>query len=155
MEVGASNPRDVLLAFRALARAGKDGIVRIIRGMAAAIVVGGGLIVSGQSFALCSLPPGSTSPGVDPSGETGAAPEPVPQPHVRSPKPVPSYSASNATNGPGVNSVGNGAGTASYANAQVVVAPTQRAATDRAEWCRRGGRSRASMDACLRSVLDR
>lgn len=120
--------------------------MKIVRGMALAIVVGGALIVSGQSFALCSLPPGS--------GET-STPEPVPEPHVRSPTPVPNYSASSATNGPGVNSVGNGAGTASYANTQVVLAPTDRAAADKAEWCRRSGRSQATMDACLRSVINK
>ncbi len=168
-EPRASIPRKVLLAFKALARAEGDEIVKTIRGVAAAIIVGGGLIVSGQSFALCSLPPGAGPttpsadggppgadggpPGVDPTGETGTTPTPTP--HVRSPVPVPSYSASSATSGPGGNAVGNGGGTASYANTQVIVAPTERAAADKAEWCRRNGRSQSSMDACMRAVVNR
>jgi hypothetical protein len=92
---------------------------------------------------------------MDPTGETGTTPTPIPTPHVRNPVPVPGYSASSATSGPGGNAVGNGGGTASYANTQVIVAPTERAAADKAEWCRRGGRSVASMDACLRAVANK
>lgn len=92
---------------------------------------------------------------MDPTGETGTAPTPTPTPHVRNPVPVPSYSASSATSGPGGNAVGNGAGTASYANNQVIVAPTERAAAERADWCRRIGRSQTSMDACLRAVVNK
>lgn len=138
----------VLLAFQALARAEEYGIVKIIKGMVAAIVIGSGLLLSSQSFALCSLPPGSTT---TPEPE----PEPVPEPHVRTPVPVPNYSASSSTTGPGGNAVGSGAGTGSYGNTQVVVAPTERAAADKAEWCRRSGRSQASMDACLKAVAGR
>jgi hypothetical protein len=149
---GASIPQNVLLAFQALARAQENGNVKIIRGMALAIVVGSGLLASGHAFALCNVPPSSGSPA-DPSGETGAAP--VPDPIVRAPVNVPGYSPSSSTQGPGANAVGNGAGTASYANTQVVVAPTERAAADKAEWCRRSGRSQTSTDACLKAVINK
>lgn len=140
--------------------------MKLIRGMAA-IVVGGGLLVSGQSFALCSLPPGSVpgapagtpgsedpgNPGTDTTDPTTGSPTVTPEPpHVRIPVPVPTYSPNSSAYGPGGNATGNGNGTASYNNRQVVVAPTDRAAAERSEWCRRTGRSLGSMEACLKSV---
>lgn len=79
----------------------------------------------------------------------------VPPPHVRIPVAVPTYAPSSATNGPGANAVGGGKATDSYYNPSNAVAPTSRAVVNGADWCRRSDRSKAAMDACLKSVAGR
>lgn len=87
-----------------------------------------------------------------PSQAVVVAPPPPPE---RIPVAVPTYAPWTATNGPGSNGVGSGNGTASYNNPYNTLAPSARAALGSGDWCRRSGRSKSVVDACLKSVEGR
>lgn len=96
------------------------------------------------------------SPSPEPSSPVAdVTPTPVyvpPPPPQRIPVAVPTYTPWIATTGPGSTSVGGGNGTANYMNSYNALAPTARAATNRADWCRRDGRSQGATTACINSV---
>jgi hypothetical protein len=130
--------------------------MKLLNLMAAAIVVGGGLVASVPSFALCSVP-GTPTAGGDPTPgdpgqpETPVAETPPPPPH-RIPVAVPTYTPWTATAGPGSNEVGGSNGSNSYNNPYNTVAPSARASVGEADWCRRNGRSAGNTEACLKAV---
>jgi hypothetical protein len=95
------------------------------------------------------------SPSSEPSSpvaDVTPSPPPPPPPPQRIPVAVPTYTPWIATTGPGSTSVGGGNGTANYMNAYNALAPTARAATNRADWCNRNGRSQGATSACINSV---
>ncbi|MGU3656258.1 hypothetical protein [Methylobacterium fujisawaense] len=139
--------------------------MKLLNLMAAAVVVGGGLVASAPSFALCSVPnagtPGTPTAGGDPTpgdpetGQPGTpvaeTPPPPPPPH-RIPVAVPTYTPWTANAGPGSNEVGGSNGSNSYNNPYNTVAPSARASVGEADWCRRNGRSAGNTEACLKAV---
>ncbi|MDE4914353.1 hypothetical protein PQI07_27155 [Methylobacterium sp. 092160098-2] len=135
--------------------------MKLLNLMAAAIVVGGGLVASAPSFALCSVPGtptagGDPTPGDPETGQPGTpvaeTPPPPPPPPHRIPVAVPTYAPWTATQGPGSNEVGSSNGSNSYNNPYNTLAPSARAAVGEADWCRRNGRSQGNTDACLKAV---
>lgn len=76
---------------------------------------------------------------------------------ARVPRAVGTYSASSATTGPGGNAVGNGSMSAGIGARGALVAESARAGAggDRGSYCRRDGRSKAMIDACLKAIAGR
>ncbi len=75
----------------------------------------------------------------------------------RVPRAVSTYSASSASTGPGGNAVGNGSMSAGIGARGALVAESARAGAggDRGSYCRRDGRSKAMIDACLKAIAGR
>ena len=97
-------------------------------------------------------PSSSTPEPSSPVADVTPSPPPPPPPPHRIPVAVPTYTPWTATAGPGSTSVGGGNGTANYMNSYSALAPTARAAMNRADWCRRDGRSQGATSACIDAV---
>jgi hypothetical protein len=118
-------------------------------------------------------PPGSAAAAAEPSERSAAptqeapvaaatTPMPISEPATpvvpsRVPRAVPSYSASSITTGPAGNAVGNGSMSAGIGARGALLAESARAGagSDRGSYCRRDGRSKAMVDACLKTVAGR
>lgn len=87
-----------------------------------------------------------------PAPEPAPAPPPVP---ARIPVAVPTYSAWSATVGPSANAVQNGAMSGGVGARGAVIAVSARAGADGSTYCRRDGRSKAMIDACLKASANR
>ncbi|MGU3656257.1 hypothetical protein [Methylobacterium fujisawaense] len=83
-----------------------------------------------------------------------AAPPPPPVPN-RIAVAVPTYSAWSASVGPGVNAVENGTMSGGIGARGALVAVSARAGGDGTSYCRRDGRSKAMIDACLKNFANR
>ena len=68
---------------------------------------------------------------------------------------VPTYSAWSASVGPGVNAVENGTMSGGIGAQGALVAVSARAGGDGNSYCRRDGRSKAMIDACLKNFANR
>lgn len=123
-----------------------------------AIAIAGGLLATTQCFAICDYPPGvprhqtPRPTHTDIATPAPIAPEPVP---AGVPVAVPTYSAASSSVGPGGNTVGNGSMSAGIGGGGAMVATSARAGTDRESYCRRDGRSKAMVDACLKVATGR
>jgi hypothetical protein len=123
-----------------------------------AIGIAGSLLATTQCFAICDYPPGVPRHQTPvPTGTVSASPIPTaPQPVPAGvPVAVPTYSAASSSTGPLGNAVGNGSMSAGVGAGGAMVATSARAGTDRASYCRRDGRSKAMIDACLKVATGR
>lgn len=125
------------------------------RSRSLAVAIAGSLLATTQCFAFCGYKPGSPLPRHQtqipvPTYTDIAVPTPVAPMPDSVPTAVPTYSASSSTTGPVGNAVGNGTMSAAVGAGGAMVATSARAGTDRASYCRRGGRSQAVVDACLK-----
>jgi hypothetical protein len=101
-------------------------------------------------------PTASSAPSPDPTPIATPVPTPAPAPVPnRIAVAVPTYSAWNASVGPGVNAVENGTMSGGIGARGALVAVSARAGGDGNSYCRRDGRSKAMIDACLKNFSGR
>lgn len=114
-------------------------------------------IADAAAAAAAAAQAAPASPAPDPvpvqpvQAQTPVAP-PAPS---RTPVAVPTYSAWSATVGPATNAVQNGAMSGGVGARGAVVAASARAGADGSTYCRRDGRSKAMIDACLKAFANR
>jgi hypothetical protein len=152
-----------------------------VKGRTFAIAILGGLLAATQATAqlvpatgpngVVNLsrhagPPLCERDGTSPTPTASAEPSPEPTPiAIPTPAPapvpnriavaVPTYSPWTASIGPASNAVENGTMSGGIGARGALVAVSARAGADGSSYCRRDGRSKAMIDACLKNFSNR